>query len=165
MHISRPKSTSRATPPMFALVILCLLSGGCSSHDGPQRVAVRGIVRLADVPLKSGQIRFVPARDTIGPAAAAVIHDGQYKFTSDDGPLVGNHRIEIEATGYLGFAIDDERVFAEFARSGGTRDRRKTKNPVPERYNVHSTLTRTVNAGEEPVIDFHLAPDQPLANR
>ncbi len=144
---------------------VCLLSAGCGRDDGPRRVAVHGNVRLANVPLKSGQIRFNPTDGTQGPSAAAAIIDEQYEFTTDDGPLVGTHRVEIEATDYLGFEIDDERAFAEFARSGGTHDRQKTKNPVLERYNIRSTLTRTVDSESEPKLDFDLSPDQPLASR
>jgi hypothetical protein len=157
--------TQRATASTSVVLVLCLLSGGCGRDDGPQRVAVHGSVRLANATLKSGQIRFIPTGSTSGPSAAAVIVDGRYEFTSDDGPLIGTHRIEIEATNYLGFEIDDERAFAEFARSGGTRDRQKTKNPVPEQYNVRSTLTRTVDADDETPLDFDLSPDQALANR
>jgi hypothetical protein len=52
---------------------------------------------------------------------------------------VGRHRVEIEATGYHDFAIDDEQAFAEaFQR----RPRSPLgQNPVPAAYNERSELT------------------------
>lgn len=155
----RPWAVSRWNAPV--LVLFALYVASCSGDVGPERVAVHGAVRLDGAPLPAGQIRFIPTEGTSGPAAAAEIKDGEFAFTEDDGPIVGTHRVEIEATDYLGFAIDDERAFAQFARSGGTRDRRRTQNPVPPEYNRQSKLVRTIDRESEPVIDFELEPAPP----
>lgn len=139
--------------------LLCLLGAGCADEEGPERVAVHGTVRLGGEPLASGQIRFIPTDDNAGPAAAATITDGHYEFDDVTGPVVGTHRVEIEATNYLGFEIDDEQAFASFAESGENRNPERTRNPVPPVYNDQSTLTRTVEAGDETVLDFELDPN------
>jgi hypothetical protein len=147
------------------LVLLTLYPAGCSGGTGPQRIPVRGAVRLGNVPLANGQIRFIPTESTSGPGAAAVIVDGEYAFHSGDGPVVGTHRIEIESAERFDFAIDDEQAFAKFAQSRQARDRRRPLNPVPDVYNTRSTLTRTVDAGSEPVFDFDLQPATAVTKR
>jgi hypothetical protein len=137
-------------------VLLCLMAAGCADDEGPERVAVQGEVRLGGQPLESGQIRFIPNGASVGPSAAATITQGRYEFDAETGPIVGTHRVEIEATNYLGFEMDDERAFAGFAQSGEIRNREKTANPVPARYNTQSTLTRTIEADSETPIDFDL---------
>jgi hypothetical protein len=147
------------------LVLFTLYLASCSSDSGPQRIAVRGAVRLGNVPLANGQIRFIPTENTKGPAAAASIVDGEYAFTAADGPLVGTHRIEIESADRFDFPIDDEQAFAQFAQSGKNRDRKRPLNPVPDIYNTKSTLTRTVDADSEPVFDFELQPATAVTRR
>jgi hypothetical protein len=146
--------------PLFSalLVLFSLYLASCSGESAPQRIAAHGTVKLDGELLQKGQIRFIPSGDTSGPSAAAPIVDGKYLFTEDDGPIVGTNRIEIEATDYLGFAMDDEQAFAKFAESGGTRDKKRTQNPVPEHYNRHSTLVRTIDADKQPLFDFNLEP-------
>jgi hypothetical protein len=146
-------------------VLFALYLASCSSDSGPERVAAHGTVRLGGELLASGQIRFVPSEGATGPAAAASIQNGQYAFSDSDGPIVATHRIEIEATNYLGFEIDDEQAFASFAQSGGTRDRRRTLNPVPQKYNVQSSLTRAVDRDTDPEFDFDLEPATPVTQR
>ncbi len=140
------------------LVLFALYLASCSGETGPHRVAAHGTVKLDGELLEAGQIRFVPSGETSGPGAAAPILHGKYAFTELDGPIVGTHRIEIEATDHLGFAIDDEQAFARFAESGGARDKARTRNPVPPQYNRQSTLERTVEADKQPLFDFNLEP-------
>jgi len=147
------------------LVLLSLYLASCSSNSGPERIAAHGAVSLGNVPLASGQIRFIPTGTTSGPAAAAAIVDGKFAFTEADGPIVGTHRIEIEAADRFDFAVDDEQAFAKFAQSRKARDRKRPLNPVPEIYNVKSTLTRTVQADTDPQFDFELSPDTAVTKR
>jgi hypothetical protein len=127
---------------------------GCGGTDGPDRVAVTGTVLLDGQPLSSGVIRFIPTGETHGPAAAATITNGRYETTSEQGPVPGTHRVEIEATGYYGFAIDDEAAYvAQVEKNGG----RFPANPVPEIYNRRSTLTAEVAASGQTPLDFALS--------
>lgn len=161
--IRRPRRPADPWAPL--LVLLSLYLASCSSDSGPQRIAVRGAVRLGNVPLANGQIRFIPTEDTTGPAAAASVVDGEYEFTSVDGPVVGTHRVEIESAEKFDFPVDDEQAFAKFAQSGKTRDRKRPLNPVPDIYNVKSTLTRTVAADSESVFDFELQASTTVTKR
>ncbi|MGE0756627.1 MAG: hypothetical protein AB7F89_15190 [Pirellulaceae bacterium] len=129
------------------LLLACtLLTMGCQGQDGPQRVAVEGTVALDGKPLPSGMIRFIPGDPTAGPAAAALIKEGRFVTTELDGPIPGQHRVEIDATDYVGFAIDDEAAFATAMKK---KSQRLPRNPVPERYNRRSTLTADIAADPE----------------
>ncbi|QDU96479.1 hypothetical protein [Lignipirellula cremea] len=122
------------------LAILVALLTGCSPGDGLTRGAVNGKITLDKKPLPSGVIRFVPVGETDGPAVMAIITEGAYALPQSEGPVVGNHRVEIEATNMLQFPIDDEAAFAEMAKRG----RRMPVNPVPPLYNQSSRLTARI---------------------
>ena len=151
-------SCSQANPPgvrlLFAMLaaVACI---GCGGQKGPLRVAVKGSVAVDGQSLKSGMIRFIPTGQTKGPAAVAMIKNGAYALSRSNGPIVGMHRVEIEATDYHGFAIDDEKAYAkEFEKRQGQPP---PKNSIPELYNRHSTLTADVKADGETKFDFQLA--------
>ncbi len=40
-----------------------------------------------------GSISFLPASNTVGPAATTAIVNGRYEFTSENGPYSGNYRV------------------------------------------------------------------------
>jgi len=131
-----------------------LLNSGCSGDNGPVRMAVTGRVILDTEPLNSGVIRFIPAGESAGPGAMAKIVDGEFQFTAQNGPVCGNHRVEVEAGDYLNFEIDDEQAFAEAVRKSGKSP--MAKNPVPAAYNSASTLTATVTASNQQPMLFQL---------
>jgi hypothetical protein len=70
-----------------------------------------------------------------------------------DGPVTGSHRVEIEATDYLGFAIDDESAFAAAKKDKHTQ---LTRNPVPEIYNRKSTLVAEITTEGSKPLQFDL---------
>jgi hypothetical protein len=146
----------RLDPWAPLLVLLSLYLASCSGNSGPERVAVQGTIRLGEVPLANGQIRYIPMGETSGPAAVAAITDGQYAFNEADGPIVGTHRIEIESLDRFDFELDDEQAFARSAESGKLRKR--PLNPIPAIYNVKSKLTATVERDGDPIFDFDLDP-------
>lgn len=149
----------------FLLVVLvAALAAGCGgSEEGPVRAAVRGQVSLDGQPLESGMIRFVPAEGTTGPAAVAAIVDGHFELTDEEGPIVGDHRVEIEATDYTAFAIDDEQAFAKSFREN--RGKPLPPNPVPETYNRRSTLTASISADQSNELSFPLTSNKTANNR
>lgn len=79
---------------LYAIAMLCF--PGCGSSDtGPKRMEVSGTVKRGGVAVKAGGVRFLPTGDHNGPAANGAIEDGTYKFTTDDGPTAGRHRVVI----------------------------------------------------------------------
>jgi hypothetical protein len=125
---------------------------GCGEPSGPQRFAIQGSVRLDGQALPSGMIRFIPADGNHGTAAAAPIQNGHYEMSTADGPIEGTHRVEIEATDYLGFPVDDEAAFAAAANKRA----RLPKNPVPDTYNRQSTLVAEITATGTREFNFDL---------
>ena len=124
MTADRAVSTSRfhhstACAGILALMTFPLLAG-CGHHVGPPRAAVRGEVRVQDVPLKTGVIRFIPTGQTKGPVALTTIKEGRYEFTTSDGPMLGANSIEIVpglAENPLAGARDIKTAWAEYAKT------------------------------------------------
>ncbi|MEZ6035321.1 MAG: hypothetical protein R3C17_19685 [Planctomycetaceae bacterium] len=138
--------------------ILATLQTGCGATEGPGRIPVTGKVNLDDAPLSSGIIRFVPVDDAGGPGAATKIVAGEFEFSSDNGPVIANHRVEIEATDFQDFAIDDEAAFAAAAEATGRSP--VAVNPVPAIYNSRSTLTARVTDADGQSFTFDLKTQQ-----
>ncbi len=134
--------------------MLLFLNFGCGDYSGPERVAVSGIVQLDGLPMSGGLIRFVPKNERAGPGAMTRIIDGEFAFTAADGPIPGDHRVEIESTDHQGFDIDDEAAFAAQMQKTGRSP--LGKNPVPAIYNTASTLTATVSNSQQSEIRFDL---------
>lgn len=106
-------------------------------------------------------VRFVPISDPrkpLGPSVAVPVKNGTFKMDSYNGPVVGQHRIEIEATDYYGFEVDDEQAFAKAVTEKGPLP----KNPVPEIYNVKSTLKEEVKASGPNKYEFKLTGTAPV---
>jgi len=144
-------------------VLLSLYLASCSGDHGPQRVAVNGMIRVGEVPLANGHIRYIPTGETSGPAAVATIADGVYQFDEESGPIVGTHRIEIESLDRFDFEVDDEQAFAKAAESGELR--KQPDNAVPTIYNDKSKLTVTVERDGDPTFDFDLEPGPTVTKR
>jgi hypothetical protein len=127
---------------------------GCGRGNGPLRAAVEGRVDLDGQPLKSGVVRFIPLADTQGPAASATVTDGDFALSESDGPVVGSHRVEIDAIDYFGFAIDDEAAFVRHIEAAPRYAR--PKSPVPDAYHRRSNLTARIEAGQPNRLRFQL---------
>jgi predicted small lipoprotein YifL len=149
-HNTSTASQHRRWGASVAALALALASAGCGRNEGPLRIPVEGAISIDSQPLQSGVIRFIPTGGTEGPAAAAMIEDGVYALSRDDGPVVGTHRVEIEATFELGFELDDEQASARWASQGHSIPR----NPIPARYNTHSALTAEVTSDGPNQFDF-----------
>ena len=148
--------------PLLLLALAAgLVAGGCGGNPSVGRV--RGQVTWQGKPVSQGRITFYPEA---GRAATGVIQsDGTYTvttFTSDDGALLGRHRVAVHATRVGGGTLvaprnaDEE---AALARTPGG----KVLVPgavewlVPEKYSAPDTsgLTADVQRGDNQ-IDFHL---------
>ena len=123
------------------LAMHSLLHGGCGDV-GPQRAAVEGEVTVGGQPLKSGRILFLPVPPTVGPATSLVIARGTYRSDRGGGPLVGSHRVELEATLELGFALEDEEAFVRRAEA------KLPAQLIPPEFNRQSRLTATIEDGQ-----------------
>jgi hypothetical protein len=125
---------------LLATIIPLLVAVGCgSAADGPARVAVQGTVELDGQPLTAGTIRFVPTGSAAGPKTSVEIENGEFRLPAEVGPVIGQHRIEIEAPLAGGLAMDDEEALENLRRQRVPPG--ITVLRVPPIYNVHSTLT------------------------
>jgi hypothetical protein len=143
--------------------LMTLLILGCGGESGPPRFAVEGTVLLDGGPLPAGVIRFIPQGQTRGPAASGPIEDGKFSLDATHGPIAGDHRVEIEATGHEGFAVDDEQAFAQ--KAVATRGPVIPPNPVPVLYNRASTLSRTITPDGPNTFEFNLSSKPQTASR
>ena len=153
MNSERTASTNRmATCIILVPILLAMI--GCGSGDPLNRQAVSGHVNVNGVPLSHGLIRFEPQGITTGPGAMTEILDGQFCFSKDTGPIPGTHRVEIEATEFQGFAIDNETAYAAAVMQTGRSP--LGRNPIPATYNNNSTLTAIVQDSNDQTFPFDL---------
>lgn len=128
---------------------------GCGrTVDGPPRAAVNGIVSLDGEPLEAGVIRFIPRADTSGPKVSVAIANGFFQLTESDGPVVGQHRIEIEAPAAGELAFDDEEALQRLEQSG--RKARIEVVRIPAVYNRSSRLEATISHDAPNDLTFEL---------
>jgi hypothetical protein len=115
----------------FGLVLGMLAAAGCSSEP-----TVSGEVTLDGQPLKEGVIKFVPA-DGKSQTVSAPIVDG--RFSAKVPP--GEKKVEISAPKVTG------KIKMIDATDAKAVD--KVEELLPERYNVRSELTMTVQGGSQ----------------
>lgn len=124
---------------------------GCSrTPDGPPRVAIEGQVTFRGKPLEKGSILFIPVGDTTGPKAGAVIESGEYRLSSDRGPVVGRLRVEIRGEKEFGYDITEP---TESVRHIGEPMPAET---IPLEFNERSTIEIETRTSGENAFDFHL---------
>jgi len=81
---------------------LLLLSGlcgvylcGCGGSSEPGRHALQGTVSVGGNAIVKGSISFLPAPGVSGSPASTAIEEGEYRFTEENGPFAGEHRVVI----------------------------------------------------------------------
>lgn len=138
--------------------LLCsglLASIGCGdSVEGPPRAAVSGTVTLDGQPLETGTIRFVPAAQTEGPKTSAAIINGTFEIPANVGPVVGQHRVEIETPPAGDIAMDDEQALGRLKQAG--RKAQIAVVRIPAEYNTNSQLTADISATDSNDLTFDL---------
>ena len=118
---------------------LCPLAFGCGEGSG--RLPVAGNVSLDGSPLPDGSIVLIPIAPLKGPKVAAEIKGGEFALSAAEGPVQGQHRVEIYANTETETPLDNPLAFA--------------KNPVlpkqlvPPQYNSQSSLQLETSADEE----------------
>jgi hypothetical protein len=133
------------------LSLFCLGCGG--GDDSPPRAAVSGNVTLGGQPLRSGIIRFIPIEGTKGPAVLTQITNGYYVTSRIDGPVLGTHRVEIDADfdeDPAEDADDPEEARTEYIQRNGPIPTMQ----IPEIYNRKSTLRAEIE--DDDTCDFEL---------
>lgn len=139
--------------------VLVVVLAGCSGGSEIERRPLEGTVTVNGKPMATGRIRFTPAAGTNGPAASASVSEGRFTGPEDEGVVVGEYRVEIEAQENLGFEFDDDVAYA--ARGG----RPLPPNEIPLEFNRNSRLTATVRADEENTFNFPLEFQLPKRKR
>lgn len=144
---------------MSAALALSFVGCAGSPEEPLQRVAVAGRVTLDDHPLPQGVIRFIPAAGNSGPKTSAEIDNGAFSLPAELGPVVGQHRVEIESTDTSGLAMDDEQALE---RLNQQRPRQPLKVLVlPPIYNEQSQLTATIPETGDLELEFKLSSRRP----
>lgn len=124
----------------FCLSLVALLVPGCGPA-GPETASVEGTVTLDGKPLEGALVMFTPVAGG-RPAAARTDEAGRYELQyteSRDGALLGEHTVSIS-------------TYQEGDVSSGIPN---VPEKVPAKYNVHSELKKTVEAGNN-TFDFPL---------
>lgn len=140
---------------LFLLSVLPLAAGCGGGASGPLRAAAHGEVRVDDVPLKAGVIRFVPQEK--GPVALTTIKDGRYVLSAAEGPALGKNSIEIVAApsnNPLEGATDLRAAWTNYAKA---KQGPPVETAVPAKYNRRSRLSVEVSAKGPNAFDFQLA--------
>jgi len=142
-------------------VLICIVSGACGPA-GPEMGRVNGVVTLDGTPVPEGTVQFWPKDGR--PARGSITEDGSFvmtTFDSNDGALVGEHRVTIKATRSIQSGPKIKSTAAEishFSQKGAKRIRAtKVDWLVPEKYSDVDTtpLTATVENGSNE-IDFQI---------
>jgi len=134
---------------------------GCSG--GVPTGAVTGTVTLDGEPLENAMVTFTPVgggRSTVGTTDAS----GKYtlSFRGESGALLGEHKVSITSipetqSDFDSEASSDSDAYTRQATGGGAADYNSasTKEVIPEKYNTSTTLTASVQSGDN-VFNFDL---------
>lgn len=129
----------------FAVVVtLFPLLAGCGAGKGtnPPRASVTGKILIGKEPAPAGVITFVPAAAGQLQAQGIVGEDGTFAIAEADGPSPGEYKVQIECYKKTGRRIKS----MSSSEPDGMIDERI---PVaPAKYNVNTTLMKTITAGK-----------------
>ena len=136
-----------------SLIFSILLIAGCadsSVDERGDRVAVSGKVTLDGQPLSRARIIFVSDQGKGKVKSSALIEDGAFSITKENGPLPGSARVEIhpelaELEEFEGERAGDETTFVDTKRVD-----------IPAEYNFRSKLTADVGNEDSNAFTFDL---------
>lgn len=125
---------------------------GCG-RDGPERTPVVGRVTYRSEPVKTGEIRFLPIKDTKTPMWGASIVGGQYAADGNGGVPVGVHKVEIIAWREKAVASQSSANLPPGLHVG----KAPQEQYLPAKYNSQSELEITIEPGSGKIVrDFAL---------
>ncbi len=137
-------ATVRGCTAALLLTAITTMSVGCSgSDDAPPRAGVYGTVNLDGRLLEKGVIRFVPIDGTKGPKATVAVESGRFEAPEGQGPVIGQHRVEIESLNDGGYGMNDEEGLQRLQAN----PKRLKAVYVPADYNSHSILRAYITQG------------------
>jgi hypothetical protein len=122
---------------LAGLLLLLIALPGCGRGS---RVPLQGTVHYGGTPIDNGTITFIPdgKADETRPKAGTRIADGKYAFEPNFGPFPGRYKVQVTWDRKTGRK-----------RSTGDADvRDETKQELPAKYNVQTTLTAEVNSSQ-----------------
>jgi hypothetical protein len=93
--LMNPRRKLRSQTPTQLMVLFlapCIFS--FAACDSPTlRQPISGLVTVDGQSVDQGSITFLPDRGHRGPAASSAITAGNYRFTTENGPTPGDHRV------------------------------------------------------------------------
>ncbi|WP_207394404.1 hypothetical protein [Bremerella alba] len=98
-----------------------------------------------------GSITFIPTDGTIGPATGGKIVDGKYQIHASDGPVPGQHLVQIMGRRGTG-KFKQEKLEGEIVNT------EIIEEMVPKKYRGKSELKHKVQAGTN-TLNFDLTTD------
>lgn len=133
---------------------LCLLAlawiAGCGAAP-PEQAAVHGRATYRGKPIEQGKIVFHPIAPLSGRPAGGDIVNGTYSI-AENGPVLGKHRVEIQAYRKTGRKIPDLMGDVSIPNRPLIDE---TVPILPANFNVESTLTAEIKTSDN-TIDFEL---------
>ena len=144
--VSNPMRRDLVTAAILGLLFVSISGCGGGSPPGPERATVKGKVTLDGQPVNGGSITFLPADTTKGRVSGGQIQNGEYSFTGDLGPTLGEQTVKINWQKPTGKKAKD-------MDTGNELD--ETAEVIPNKYHVQSQEKRTIKAGENS-FDFDL---------
>ena len=137
---------------MLSFIPLLLVGCGGELEDEPTRAVVFGTVSYVGEPVKSGEIRFIPAEGTEAPTAGGLITDGKYRIDHKGGVPVGDFKVRI-----MGYKAAGAESGGEVLGAPPDDPMAAREQYLPATYSgPNSQLTLTVEAGEPIQKDFKL---------
>ena len=129
------------------LLFLLPVVWGCGTSD--DRSAVSGTVTLGGKRLDQGNIMFVPVVMETGSQVSALITDGTYQIPKEGGLRPGKYRVALSSTD----GATPDPVAAPDTPPGPTGNF-SSKERIPAKYNLESTLEVEVQKGQAHKFDF-----------
>jgi len=146
-----PRKTS--VPAKLALLLLAVgiaWNVGCGAAP-PQQAVVHGRVTYRGKPIEQGKIVFHPIAPLKARPAGADIVNGAYAI-NENGPVLGKHRVEIQAYRKTGRKIPDLMGDVSIPNRPLIDE---TVPLLPASFNVESTLTADITASDN-TVNFEL---------
>jgi hypothetical protein len=130
-------TTARLVSLVSVATILLIVSGGCSDSKVPKLAAVKGVVTLDGTPYPNAHVAFSPPKGR--PSEGVTDSEGKFELTylpQVKGAELGSHTVMI-TTQYQ--APENPTTEVSFVE------------PLPPKYNVRSSLSVTVENGNNEV--------------
>ena len=132
------------------LVALSLACVGCGASP-PEQAVVHGRVTYRGKPIEQGKIVFHPIAPLKARPAGTEIVKGSYEI-KENGPVLGKHRVEIQAYRKTGRKVPDLMGDASIPNRPLVDE---TVPILPASFNVESTLTAEITTSDV-TADFNL---------